>query len=303
MAGLGYGTREVIAAERKEGNMSFTRFVKQQPILSYCMLVILWSFTWWGLILTAVPVGTLFDPPPHPAALVYMVLGGIGPSLAGLIITRIVDGKGSVRALLARLGQWRVGWWWLAPLIPFALNIAIFSLYGRSGGQASLAEAGQKILPALFLGLYAGLSEEFGWRGFLLPRLQQRYSPLVSALIVGLVWGGIWHLYADWIGAFGNRGWWGVGLTLIQAPILLAAYSVMLSWVHNHTRGSMLLCVLFHAAISSSGLLFGPAYPSNALYLTWATIFSALAWAVAAGLVLLTRRADVASRRGELRPA
>lgn len=76
--------------------------LKRYPVLSYCALVMAWSFTWWGLILTAVPIGTLFDPPMSGAAITYMILGGIGPSLMGLILTRIVDGKGSARGLLAR---------------------------------------------------------------------------------------------------------------------------------------------------------------------------------------------------------
>lgn len=276
--------------------------IRRHPVLSYCVLVMLWSFTWWGLILTAAPVGTLFDPPMNGAAIVYMVLGGIGPSLVGLVVTRIVEGKGSAWALVTRLGQWRVGWWWLAPLIPFALNIAIFSLYGQSGGQVSLGGIGQKIAPAVFLGLYAALSEEFGWRGFLAPRLQKRFRPLVSALLVGLIWGGIWHFFADYIGAFGNRGWWGLWLDLVQAPILLSAYSVMLTWIYNHTRGSMLLCVAFHMAISSSGFLFSPQYPSSAVYLVWASVFSALTW-VAAGAVVLLARRQTAGRRRTLQAA
>lgn len=276
--------------------------IQRHPILSYCALVMVWSFSWWGLILTAAPLGTLFDPPMNSATIIYMILGGVGPSLMGLILTRIVDGKGSVRALLGRLGQWRMGWWWLTPLIPLALNISIFGLYGSMGGQLSLRDAGQKIVPALFLGLYAGLAEEFGWRGFLLPRFQQRFSPFVSALLIGLVWGGVWHFFADYIGAFGNRGWWGLWLDLMQAPILLSAYSVMLSSVYNHSRGSMLLCVVFHLAISSSGLMFGPQYPSSAVYLVWASVFSALAWVAAGALVLVAHR-QMARPRGELQVA
>jgi len=265
------------------------RIARRHPVLSYCLLVVLWSFTCWGLILTAVPIGTLFDPPVNGAAMAYMILGGIGPSLVGLILTRVVDGKGGVRALLARLGQWRVGWWWLAPLIPFALNLAILNLYFRSGGPAALHGVGQKIAPAVFLGLYAGLSEEFGWRGFLLPRLQRRFRPLVSALLIGLVWGGVWHFFTNYIGAFGNRGWWGLWLDLVQAPMLLTAYSVMLTWIFNHTRGSMLLCVVFHTAISSSAFLFGPQYPSSPVYLVWAAAFCGLAWLAAGAIVLLAR--------------
>lgn len=32
------------------------------------------------------------------------------------------------------------------------------------------------------------LGEEFGWRGFLLPRLMARRSPAVATLIMGLNW-------------------------------------------------------------------------------------------------------------------
>ena len=64
----------------------------------------------------------------------------------------------------------------------------------------------------------------------------------------------------------------------------------------------MLLCVVFHLAISSSGLLFGPQYPSSAVYLAWATIFAALAWGAAAAVVLLARR-QMASQRNEFQVA
>jgi membrane protease YdiL (CAAX protease family) len=263
-------------------------FIKQHPVLSYCALVILWSFSWWSLIPTVVPVGALFDLPMNPTALGFMLIGAAGPSLAGIVLTRMVEGKGSARALLARLGQWRVGAWWLAPLIPYVVTIALFALYVLWGDQAASAGISARIGPAIGIGLTAALFEEFGWRGFLLPQLQQRYSPLVSALLVGLVWGGIWHLYADYF-ALGNRGWWAVALLLVQAPLLLTAHSVMLTWVYNNTRGSMLLCVLFHFAISSSAFIFTVAYPSNASFLAW-SIAGALVWWVVAGAVILLGR-------------
>ena len=118
--------------------------IKRHAILSYCTFVMLWSFTWWGLILTVIPIGTLFDPPINGAAISFMLLGGIGPSLMGLIMARVVGGKGSAWALLTHLGRWRAGWWWLAPFIPFALNITIVSLYGQSGGQVSLVTSDRR---------------------------------------------------------------------------------------------------------------------------------------------------------------
>jgi len=267
-------------------------FMKQHPILSYCVLVMLWSFSWWSCIPTIVPVGRLFDLPMNPGALGLMLVGAAGPSLVGIVLTRMVGGKGSVRALLARLWQWRVGAWWLAPLIPYVVTTALFGLYVLWGDQAAIAGLTAKIGPAIGIGLTAALFEEFAWRGFLLPHLQQRYSPLVSALLVGLIWGGIWHLYGDYF-ALSNRGWWAVPLILVQAPLLLTAHSVLLTWVYNHTRGSMLLCVLFHFAISSSAFIFTVAYPSSGAFLAWSIVGALVWWVVAGAVVLLGRQLPV----------
>ena len=37
------------------------------------------------------------------------------------------------------------------------------------------------------------MGEEWGLRGFALPRRQERYSPLSAALIIGVLW-ALWHL-------------------------------------------------------------------------------------------------------------
>jgi len=73
-----------------------------------------------------------------------------------------------------------------------------------------------KIGPAIGVGLFAGFFEEFGWSGFMLPKLQQRFNPLMAALLVGLFWGGVWHPYADYIGDFGKRRWWATPLVIFS---------------------------------------------------------------------------------------
>jgi len=128
-----------------------------------------------------------------------------------------------------------------------------------------------------------------GWSGFMLPKSQRRFNPLIAALLVGLFWGGVWHLYADYIGAFGNQGWWGIPLVILQAPILLTAQRILLAWVYNRTKGSLLLTVLFHFCISSSAFLLSVTYPSNAVFLVWAVIIDLFWWAAAGAAILLDR--------------
>lgn len=112
----------------------------------------------------------------------------------------------------------------------------------------------------------------------------------MAALLVGLFWGGVWHLYGDYIGGLGSRGWWSIPLILVQAPVLLTAAAVLLGWLYNRTNGSLLLCVLFHASISSSSLLLSVTYPSSVSYFVWAMIGVLLWWATVCAVLLLDRR-------------
>lgn len=151
--------------------MRLIQVIKRHPVLNYCVFVMLWSFSWWALILTVVPVGTAVAMPMHPAAVLLMVVGLAGPILAALSLTHLIDGKGSVGILLGRLKHWRVGWWWLALVIPYVLNLVLYVEYAEVQGGVDPAQIAAKIGPAIGIGLTAGLFEEVGWRGFLLPRL------------------------------------------------------------------------------------------------------------------------------------
>ena len=84
---------------------------------------------------------------------------------------------------------------------------------------------------AILLGCIA---EEIGWRGFLLPRLQRKYSPIVSSLIVGILW-GVWHV--NFTG--GVPGFILYNLTMIEM-------SVLMTWLFNKTNGNLLLMITWH---------------------------------------------------------
>jgi membrane protease YdiL (CAAX protease family) len=255
------------------------RTVRVRPVLSYVVLTLLWSFFFWGLILTITPAGTLLEQPMKPAAFGLMMLGLIGPTFGALVCTRVIYGKGSIRALYGRLGLWRLGVWGLMIVIPLLINLVQLGAYGLTGGSAAI-NFGERLPMGLMFGVFAGILEEFGWRGFMQPHLQKRFSPFVSALIVGLVWGGIWHGFADYIG-IPQEGATKLALILLLGPALLTAYAVMLAALYNKTRGSMLACVGFHFFISFSGLVFEIPFASDAERVTWALIGVGLAWAVA----------------------
>ncbi|MFB0537313.1 MAG: type II CAAX prenyl endopeptidase Rce1 family protein, partial [Anaerolineae bacterium] len=85
--------------------------------------------------------------------------------------------------------------------------------------------------------------EEIGWRGYVLPRLQARFSALVSSLILGVVW-GLWHLPRFWVA--------GDTESFALATLHNIAMAVLFTWVYNNTNGSLLMVTLFHAAINTA---------------------------------------------------
>jgi len=211
-------------------------WINRHPIVAYILLTLAWSWSIWFLLFLMIePGGLLHDPPPLSFVL---VVGGLGPSLSGLLLTRLIYGREGMQALGVRFRHWRVGRWWLALLIIPGITAIMPLLRWMAGyavdGRAMLG----LIVPGVGLGLVAGLMEEVGWRGFLLPHLLKRHSPLVASLLVDLTWGGLWHGYADYFG-LGDKGLAFWPLMVLLGPGVLTAWSLILTWVYERTQGSL----------------------------------------------------------------
>jgi len=85
--------------------------------------------------------------------------------------------------------------------------------------------------------------EELGWRGFALPALQKRFSPLTAAIILGLVVSG-WHGLLHLVSPTGIPEW--------QSWLGLVSYSILVTWAYNKSGGSILIVTLFHFAFNFS---------------------------------------------------
>ena len=70
------------------------------------------------------------------------------------------------------------------------------------------------------------LGEELGWRGYLLPRLLEKYSPLKATIISGIIW-GVWHAPMIAMGHNYGLGYptapWGGILSMILFCIFVGA--------------------------------------------------------------------------------
>lgn len=168
-----------------------------------------------------------------------------GPSIAGVITVALVAGKDGLKELMQRALKWKVGlkWWLVGLLLPALLTLMALGvnlLMGAAMPLFTFIRQQWYLLPVFFIITIVGgpLGEEFGWRGFMLPQLQRRWSPWISSLWLGLTW-GLWHLPQ-----FFNPQAVHFELGLARLPLYVIAeigLATLMTWVYNKTRGSLLV--------------------------------------------------------------
>ncbi|MDZ7849783.1 MAG: CPBP family intramembrane glutamic endopeptidase [Halodesulfurarchaeum sp.] len=180
--------------------------------------------------------------------------GGFGPPVAAAIV--VWASGGSLRKWIGQMFKWRIGakWWLIALGLPFLILAAGSLIYVLAGGPIDLSsfEPFWVYLFVLAWGtVWGGGQEDLGWRGFMLPTLQEKYSALTSSVLVGAAWAG-WHLPL-FLNATTTHGGWPLSQQLLWVVSIMAG-SILWTWMYNSTDGSVLAVAVFHAGINSMGL-------------------------------------------------
>jgi len=92
--------------------------------------------------------------------------------------------------------------------------------------------------------LIGSAAEEIGWRGFLLPNLQKKYTPFISSIIVGILW-GVWHLNF-------TGGFWGFFLYTVT----IIEMSILMTWLYNKSDGNLVLMTVWHLTFNVTSHIF-----------------------------------------------
>jgi len=223
-------------------------------------------FVFWGpLALFKIPAISFVSDIKGPAwAIALLLVGGFVPSLLAIFLTWRKEGLAGLRILGQRILQFKLGWRWyvfifLIVIAGTAGQLTINKLLGNAfNGYLFGAQLGS-FLPLLILG---PLSEEIGWRGYALGRLQTRWNALTSSLIVGLVW-ALWHLpLFMMMGTSQHES----GVPFIGFLIKMMSISILCTWLYNNTKQSLWSAILLHwlytyaAQVLSSGIIRSPLY-------------------------------------------
>lgn len=228
--------------------------MRRHPLLSFYILT--YAVTW-GLW---IPAELLHLPRISELLLMprnYILPGVVfGVTGSAFLMTALTQGKAGVLRLLRRYLLWRVSWQWYAFAILGIPLIEVLLGFVLSGGQDILHALSPPAL-LFYPGAYASrfyfgpLWEEAGWRGFALPRLQQRRGPLKGTLLLGLLW-SVWHLPLYLPGDIQLYGVVGGVLQFALYMLFPIALAFIFTWVFNNTKGSLLLAILLHGSINGT---------------------------------------------------
>jgi membrane protease YdiL (CAAX protease family) len=212
---------------------------------------------------------------PFSPILAAFILVSVVP--VAFVISRAFSRVPSVRKLVSSLVKPRGGvvWYVLALLLKPILmwiSIGLSTVLGRgTGSTASLPAfgwefAGRVLTVFLYqFFFFNAAGEEVGWRGFAMPRLQAKTSPLIASLVIGLLWAP-WHAplwYAQGAAVFT----WDLWITMF---LVIVPSSVITGWLYNRSRGSILVAGITHAMSNTIGkVVLAPQLDERSIGLTW----------------------------------
>ena len=268
------------------GVLTITKaFVKRHAVPTYFALT--FAISWGGFLLVVGPGGFASTSWQTDTRFPFAILAMLaGPSVTGILLTSLLDGKAGLHDVLRRLLKWRVsaGWYAIALLpAPLLAAAVLFALSLTSPIFTTNDKAA-----VLLSGIAAGLTtvfEELGWTGFAVPRLRRRYDVVTTGIIVGVVWGA-WHLLQ---GLFISGTYAGelslpvfVSMNFLAAVAQLTAYRVLLVWVYDRT-GSLLVVTLMHASLTASTIFIFTPLATGASFLIYVWGLAAALWIVVLG--------------------
>ena len=181
----------------------------------------------------------------------YFVLGMFGPLLAAVVMRLFISREG----LRGSLGVKRKPRFYLIAWLAPAFFVLILILFNHLTGIGRFVPAGenplwQTILNALFIAVpittILGFAEEYGWRGYLLPRLLP-LGEVKGTLALGVIW-SLWHLPPLIAGLNYPGVHPALAITVFCFTVILLSFPF--TWLHVQAGGSVLLAALFHGSFN-----------------------------------------------------
>ena len=214
-----------------------------------------WTWVWWWILFLSgwvtVPeeIGSRAAEVGGSVSVLIFFLVAIspfGPTIGAFVLTGLNEGKAGVRALWKRFWNLNINWKWLLvillcwPVLRLITNLVGQLVSGQTYPLLTYPDQFWVFIPGLIVSTFinGGMSEEFGWRGYALPRLQAKFNALTSSIILGII-EGFWHYPLIIIGS-----WWQDSIIELLFWFILSI--TLRTWIYNNVNGNLLAMMLFH---------------------------------------------------------
>jgi len=181
------------------------------------------------------------------ARLLYMA-GLLGPLFGALFVSMYYGGTKAAIELLRSALRWRFNVIWYLFAIFLVPGIFLIAIVASNRGLPHHSE--WLAFPGIIMvgQIWVVIGEEYGWRGFALPRLQARFGSLGASLVLGFFWSS-WHLpmfFTPGSPQYDQNFW----TAYPQYVIMITLVTIFMTMLYNQARGSVLACMLLHASLN-----------------------------------------------------
>lgn len=247
-------------------------------------IIITFALTWLYCLLVVYPItnGESLQGIPAMATQLLVAAAMFFPAI-GVFLTRLITKEGLKNAWLKPNLKKNLRFYLLAWFGPGLLTFAGAGLYfllvpgsfdpNYGYMKAMMAAAGtpyeaqavpkellvliqtvQALLLAPALNFVTCFGEEWGWRGYLLPKVSKHFSTILTLLVTGIIW-GLWHAPLTVIGHNYGLGYWGFPFTgIAMMCVFCMVLGIFLSYITLKTN-SCIPAILAHGAINGIGAI------------------------------------------------
>ena len=253
--------------------------IKRYPVVTYFVLT--FATSWMGALAVAAPHLGRHEPLPKMTGILMFPVMLLGPSLTGIVLAGVVDGRGGLRDLLSRMFLARLPARWYATLILPPILLLSVLLFLET--FVSPAYAPNHFFLGILFGIPAGFLEEIGWMGYAFPKMRFQNDGLTPSIVLGMLW-GLWHMpVIDYLGTATPHGKY--RLPFFLAFILaMTAMRVIIAWMYTNTR-SVLLAQLMHVSSTVSLVFFSPPGVTALQEVIWYAVYGTVLWLAVAIVV------------------
>lgn len=203
----------------------------------FFLITFLWSWILWTpLVLGSLKIIPVSDKLLTILKFPAIILGAFGPLAGALFCLYKENGKGSSGKYLKSFLDFKLGWKaYIYTIIIFGGSTFAAWFFPELFGEKQLS----MLLPSvwifipclLFMIFLGGGQEEFGWRGYALPILENKFGIWFANIILGIIW-AFWHIPL-WFITGTSQYYMNFGGFIL----LMVGYSFILSWIRRISGG------------------------------------------------------------------